>query len=59
VLEGSIPISGAKNAALPLMTAALLTDGPLLLTNAPDLADIATMGALLRQHGLTVEHDKA
>ena len=59
MLEGSIPISGAKNAALPLMTAALLTDGPLLLTNAPDLADIATMGALLRQHGLTVEHDKA
>jgi UDP-N-acetylglucosamine 1-carboxyvinyltransferase len=57
-LHGRIPISGAKNATLPLMAAALLTDGPLVLENAPDLADIATMGALLRQHGLTVEHDK-
>ncbi len=58
-LEGRIPISGAKNAALPLMAAALLSDGPLTLTNAPDLADIATMCGLLRQHGLEVEHDKA
>ncbi|PZW45094.1 UDP-N-acetylglucosamine 1-carboxyvinyltransferase [Humitalea rosea] len=57
-LSGTIPISGAKNAALPLMAAALLLDGPLVLTNAPDLADIGTMGALLRQHGLVVEHDK-
>ncbi|MBY0337842.1 MAG: UDP-N-acetylglucosamine 1-carboxyvinyltransferase [Acetobacteraceae bacterium] len=57
-LEGSIPISGAKNATLPLMAAALLHDGPLTLTNAPDLADIATMAALLRQHGLEVVHDK-
>ncbi len=56
-LSGTIPISGAKNAALPLMAAALLTDGPLVLTNAPDLADIATMAALLRQHGLSVVHD--
>ena len=58
-LEGRIPISGAKNAALPLMAAGMLSDGPLCLLNAPDLADIATMGGLLRQHGLTVEHDKA
>jgi UDP-N-acetylglucosamine 1-carboxyvinyltransferase len=58
-LEGRIPISGAKNAALPLMAAGMLSDGPLRLLNAPDLADIATMGGLLRQHGLTVEHDKA
>jgi UDP-N-acetylglucosamine 1-carboxyvinyltransferase len=58
-LEGRIPISGAKNAALPLMAAGLVSDGPLRLLNAPDLADIATMGGLLRQHGLTVEHDKA
>ncbi|WP_431282738.1 UDP-N-acetylglucosamine 1-carboxyvinyltransferase [Humitalea sp. 24SJ18S-53] len=57
-LSGNIPISGAKNAALPLMAASLLMDGPLVLTNAPDLADIATMGALLRQHGLAVDHDK-
>ncbi len=58
-LEGEIPISGAKNAALPLMAAALLSDGPLTLTNVPDLADIATMGALLAQHGLAVAHDHA
>src|SRR6478672_6669258 len=58
-LEGRIPISGAKNAALPLMAAGMLSDGPLRLLNAPDLADIATMAGLLRQHGLSVEHDKA
>ncbi len=57
-LHGTIPISGAKNATLPLMTDALLSDGPLVLENAPDLADIATMRALLAQHGLRVEHDK-
>ena len=57
-LGGTIPISGAKNAALPLMAAALLSDGPLRLGNAPDLADVATMGALLRHHGLSVDHDK-
>jgi UDP-N-acetylglucosamine 1-carboxyvinyltransferase len=58
VLSGSIPVSGAKNAALPLMAAGLLTDGPLTLTNAPDLADVATMAGLLAHHGLTVERDK-
>ena len=57
-LHGTIPISGAKNATLPLMTAALLSDGPLVLENAPELADISTMRALLAQHGLTVAHDK-
>ena len=57
-LNGTVPISGAKNATLPLMAAALLCDGPLILTNAPDLADIATMRALLEQHGLEVAHDK-
>ncbi|WP_431305401.1 UDP-N-acetylglucosamine 1-carboxyvinyltransferase [Sediminicoccus sp. BL-A-41-H5] len=57
-LNGTVPVSGAKNATLPLMAAALLCDGPLTLTNAPDLADIATMRALLVQHGLTVEHDR-
>ncbi len=57
-LSGTIPISGAKNAALPLMATALLTDGPLTLTNAPDLADVTTMAGLLAQHGLSVERDK-
>jgi UDP-N-acetylglucosamine 1-carboxyvinyltransferase len=59
VLSGSIPISGAKNAALPLMAAGLLSDGPLTLTNAPDLADVATMAGLLAHHGLAVARDKA
>jgi UDP-N-acetylglucosamine 1-carboxyvinyltransferase len=58
-LSGTIPISGAKNAALPLMASALLTDGPLTLTNAPDLADVTTMAGLLAQHGLGVTRDKA
>ncbi|MCA3314670.1 MAG: UDP-N-acetylglucosamine 1-carboxyvinyltransferase [Roseomonas sp.] len=58
VLSGSIPISGAKNAALPLMAAGLLADGPLTLTNAPDLADVTTMAGLLAHHGLAVERDK-
>jgi UDP-N-acetylglucosamine 1-carboxyvinyltransferase len=57
-LGGSIPVGGAKNAALPLMAAALLSDGPLRLGNAPDLADVATMASLLRHHGLSVDHDK-
>ena len=54
-LHGTIPISGAKNAALPLMAAGLLTDERLVLENVPQLADIATMGALLAQHGIAVE----
>jgi UDP-N-acetylglucosamine 1-carboxyvinyltransferase len=57
-LSGNIPIGGAKNATLPLMAAGLLSDGPLTLTNAPDLADITTMRHLLTQHGLSVAHDK-
>ncbi|MCK8786341.1 UDP-N-acetylglucosamine 1-carboxyvinyltransferase [Roseomonas sp. NAR14] len=58
-LRGSIPIGGAKNAALPLMAAGLLSAGPLVLANAPDLADVDTMGRLLAQHGLSVAHDRA
>ncbi|MDE2333303.1 MAG: UDP-N-acetylglucosamine 1-carboxyvinyltransferase [Rhodospirillales bacterium] len=54
-LEGSIAISGAKNAGLPLMAASLLTDERLVLTNVPRLEDIRTMAALLAQHGLAVE----
>jgi UDP-N-acetylglucosamine 1-carboxyvinyltransferase len=53
-LEGRIPISGAKNACLTLMPAALLTDEPLTLTNAPRLSDIRTMGALLASLGCEV-----
>jgi UDP-N-acetylglucosamine 1-carboxyvinyltransferase len=54
-LEGDIVISGAKNAALPLMAAGMLTDQRLLLTNVPKLADIVTMTQLVSQHGLAVE----
>ncbi|MGQ0741536.1 MAG: UDP-N-acetylglucosamine 1-carboxyvinyltransferase [Alphaproteobacteria bacterium] len=54
-LAGEIPISGAKNAALPLMAAALLTRAPLTLTNVPNLADIAFMADLLRGLGVRVE----
>ena len=53
-LVGRIAISGAKNAALPLMTASLLTDQTLTLTNLPHLADIATLASLLAQHGVQV-----
>ncbi|MBB5373463.1 UDP-N-acetylglucosamine 1-carboxyvinyltransferase [Acidocella aromatica] len=54
-LNGTIAISGAKNAALPLMTCGLLTDETLTLTNAARLADLQTMADLLRQHGISVE----
>jgi UDP-N-acetylglucosamine 1-carboxyvinyltransferase len=54
-LSGEIAIGGAKNAALPLMAAGLLTDERLVLTNVPLLADIRTMAALIAQHGVAVE----
>ncbi|MCB8879991.1 UDP-N-acetylglucosamine 1-carboxyvinyltransferase [Acidisoma cellulosilytica] len=54
-LAGDIPIGGAKNAALPLMAAGLLTDERLVLTRVPRLADIATMAELLAGHGIAVE----
>lgn len=56
-LEGVIPIGGAKNAALPLMAASLLTADTLTLKNVPALADIATMANLLVQHGVSVARD--
>ncbi len=54
-LDGVIAISGAKNAALPLMAASLLTAETLTLENVPDLADIATMANLLVQHGTAID----
>ena len=53
-LKGTIHISGAKNAALPLLAASLLTDETLTLTNLPHVADIATLAALLRQLGVSL-----
>jgi UDP-N-acetylglucosamine 1-carboxyvinyltransferase len=54
-LSGSITISGAKNAALPLMTCGLLTDDRLVLSNVAKLADLRTMAELLAQHGIAAE----
>ncbi|HSU06360.1 MAG TPA: UDP-N-acetylglucosamine 1-carboxyvinyltransferase, partial [Acetobacteraceae bacterium] len=54
-LSGEIVIGGAKNAALPLMAAGLLTEDRLVLDNVPQLADIHTMAALLSQHGIMTE----
>ena len=50
-LEGEIAISGAKNSAIKLMAASLLTDEPLRLTNMPRLADTRFLGTLLRRLG--------
>src|SRR5256714_2299079 len=58
-LTGTIPIGGAKNAALPLMAASLLTAEPLVLANLPDLDDIRTMANLLGQHGVTITNAEA
>ncbi len=46
-LDGEIEVSGAKNAALPILCAALLTPEPVVLTNVPRLNDVRTMQALL------------
>jgi len=54
-LQGEIRISGAKNAALPIMCAALLTAKPVTLANVPALRDVSTMAKLLGQMGLRVE----
>ncbi|MBR1648861.1 MAG: UDP-N-acetylglucosamine 1-carboxyvinyltransferase [Alphaproteobacteria bacterium] len=53
-LNGKIYISGAKNAALPLICATLLTDEPVTLTNMPVLSDIRSMNALLTQLGTSI-----
>jgi UDP-N-acetylglucosamine 1-carboxyvinyltransferase len=54
-LQGTIQISGAKNAALPLMAASLLTSEALNLSNVPRLADVATLASLLGQHGVGID----
>jgi UDP-N-acetylglucosamine 1-carboxyvinyltransferase len=54
-LKGEIPISGAKNAALPLIAAGLLTGETLTLSNVPKLKDVETIITLLRQHGSLIE----
>ena len=56
-LNGSLPISGAKNAALPLMIASLLTPDRLTLKNVPNLADVNTLARILRNHGVDLAVD--
>src|SRR5437764_6049843 len=53
-LRGTIPISGAKNATLPLMIASLLTDQTLILDNVPRLADVGLLQRILSNHGVDV-----
>jgi len=53
-LHGTIPISGAKNAALPLMIASLLTPDILILDNVPRLADVSLLQRILNNHGVDV-----
>ncbi len=64
VIEGGVPLkgtvtpSGNKNAAFPLIAAALLTDEPVRLKNLPDIADVRTMLGLVEQLGVEVDrHD--
>ncbi len=56
-LNGEVLISGAKNAALPELCAALLTDQPVALHNVPQLQDVATMLKLIRNMGVTAERN--
>ena len=57
-LKGEVRVSGAKNAALPILCAALLTPEPLTLTNVPRLNDVRTMCALLSQMGVRQHGDE-
>ncbi len=57
-LEGEVHVSGAKNAALPILCAALLADRPLELTNVPELMDVRTMIRLLNQMGVRSSRDQ-
>ncbi len=56
-LQGEVAVAGAKNAALPILAAALLTRDPVVLENVPQLADVSTMGKLLRGMGVAVSRD--
>ena len=56
-LRGTIPISGAKNAALPLLIASMLTEDRLTLKNVPNLADVNLLMRILRNHGVDLAVD--
>ena len=55
-LKGTVRVSGSKNASLPLMAAALLSEEPVVLRDVPRLSDIDNMGRLLRELGCEVDH---
>ncbi|MFA6216575.1 MAG: UDP-N-acetylglucosamine 1-carboxyvinyltransferase [Candidatus Omnitrophota bacterium] len=57
-LKGEVTVSGSKNAVLPILAATLLTDGPCVIKNAPNLRDTVTMLKILRSLGKNVEMDK-
>ena len=57
-LAGRVPIGGAKNAALPAMTAALLTDQPVTLAGVPNVGDVRTMAELLGTLGVAIDRDE-
>lgn len=56
-LRGTLAVSGSKNAALPIMAAALAADGPVVLHNVPDLVDVTTLGRVLESLGMSVVQD--
>ena len=56
-LHGEVRISGAKNAALPIMCASLLTADDFQLSNLPDMHDVATMAKLLQYIGVRISSD--
>jgi UDP-N-acetylglucosamine 1-carboxyvinyltransferase len=55
-LSGEVTISGAKNAALPIIAAGLLCEGEHRIKNVPSLVDVTTLGRILRNMGVAVEH---
>src|SRR5579884_1904646 len=57
-LSGDVTVSGSKNAALPIMAAALLTEEPVILENVPDIDDVWVMADVLRGLGAHVEADR-
>ena len=57
-LKGTVDISGAKNAALPILFAAILAEGQVKLSNVPDLKDIETTLKILRKLGMIAERDE-
>ena len=57
-LIGNIPISGSKNACLPMMIASLMTDEKMTLVNVPMLSDVKTLISILKSLGANIEHKK-